>query len=145
MLHNDQLNAAVDFYCDPFTPLLVAMIRAEGGETAFVKAIQCSYPKTKDFPEALARACKTLRNRVVEYQSRNLGPLMETQAAAALDPWTGEALPRRLLFTTTFIEFLGARWAPIGADNDPTALNANWVPNVTAMYYRRPEDITQHV
>ena len=144
-MRDTHLDAAIAFYCDPFTPLLMAMIRAEGGEAAFVKAIQCSYPKTKDFPEALARACKTLRNRVVEYQSRDLGPLMETQAAAAMDPWTGEALPRRLLFTTTFIEFLGARWAPVGADNDPTALNVNWVPNVTAMYYKRPEDITQHV
>ena len=144
-MRNTYVDAAIAFYCDPFTSLLVAIIRAEGGEAAFIKAIQCSYPKTATFPEALARACKTLRNRVVEYQSRDLGPLMETQAAAAMDPWTGEALPRRLLFTTTFIEFLGARWAPVGADNDPTALNVNWVPNVTAMYYKRPEDITQHV
>lgn len=29
-----------------------------------------------------------------------------------------------------FIEFLGSRYAPIGADNDPTGLNKNWVGNV---------------
>ena len=30
-----------------------------------------------------------------------------------------------------FIEFLGARYAPIGADNDPNGLNAHWVQNVS--------------
>jgi len=29
-----------------------------------------------------------------------------------------------------FIEFLGSRYCPIGADNDPTGLNKNWVKNV---------------
>ena len=29
-----------------------------------------------------------------------------------------------------FIEFLGSRYAPIGAENDPTNLNKNWVGNV---------------
>lgn len=33
-----------------------------------------------------------------------------------------------------FIEFLGSRYAPIGADNDPTGLNKNWVSNVTYWY-----------
>ena len=30
-----------------------------------------------------------------------------------------------------FIVFLGNRWAPIGAANDPTGLNKNWITNVT--------------
>ena len=29
-----------------------------------------------------------------------------------------------------FIEFLGARYAPVGAANDPHGLNKNWVSNV---------------
>jgi len=29
-----------------------------------------------------------------------------------------------------FIEFLGSRYCPIGAKNDPTELNKNWVKNV---------------
>jgi hypothetical protein len=29
-----------------------------------------------------------------------------------------------------FIEFLGSRYCPIGAKNDPTGLNKNWVRNV---------------
>lgn len=29
-----------------------------------------------------------------------------------------------------YIEFLGSRYAPVGASNDPTNLNVNWVKNV---------------
>jgi len=29
-----------------------------------------------------------------------------------------------------FIEFLGSRYCPIGAKNDPTGLNKNWIKNV---------------
>ncbi|TBR16975.1 hypothetical protein EPO66_03605 [bacterium] len=31
---------------------------------------------------------------------------------------------------TDFIEFLGSRYCPIGAADDPTGLNKNWVKNV---------------
>lgn len=30
-----------------------------------------------------------------------------------------------------FIHFLGRRYCPIGADNDPNGLNKHWIPNVT--------------
>lgn len=33
-----------------------------------------------------------------------------------------------------FIKYLGARYAPKGAENDPKGLNANWIDNVTAHY-----------
>ena len=36
--------------------------------------------------------------------------------------------------TQEFIVFLGARYCPIGAENDPTNLNKNWVGNVTHYY-----------
>jgi len=29
-----------------------------------------------------------------------------------------------------FVDFMQQRWAPIGAENDPTNLNTNWSPNV---------------
>lgn len=29
-----------------------------------------------------------------------------------------------------YIDFLGSRYCPIGAENDPTGLNHNWIPNV---------------
>lgn len=35
-----------------------------------------------------------------------------------------------------FIEFLGQRYCPVGAKNDPTGLNKNWVKNVKHFYER---------
>jgi hypothetical protein len=35
-----------------------------------------------------------------------------------------------------FILFLSRTYAPIGASNDPTGLNKNWVKNVTYFYNR---------
>jgi hypothetical protein len=32
--------------------------------------------------------------------------------------------------TPRFVDFMQQRWAPIGAENDPDNLNANWAPNV---------------
>ena len=122
------------FYLDAWTPLLQAMVRAEGGPEAFVTAVRCSFPATADLPEALARACKTLRGRIVAYHGFGLGPLFETVRLPGRDPWTGEEGPRCLRFTDRFLEFLGARWAPIGVANDPTNLNQHWIPNVCRIY-----------
>lgn len=33
-----------------------------------------------------------------------------------------------------FTKFMAARWAPVGATNDPTSLNANWPRNVWRVY-----------
>ena len=33
-----------------------------------------------------------------------------------------------------FVKFMQSRWAPIGADNDPNGLNANWSRNVFRVY-----------
>lgn len=43
----------------------------------------------------------------------------------ALKDWNGQG---------DFIEFLGSRYCPIGAKNDPTGLNKNWVKNVRYFY-----------
>jgi hypothetical protein len=125
---------AVHFYLDPFTPLLQAMIRAEGGPEAFVTAVRCSFPETADLPGALARAGKTICGRVIAYQQFGIGPLVEMVRRDERDPWTGEQGPRRLRFTDRFIEFLGAHWAPLGVANDPTNLNRHWIPNVRRIY-----------
>lgn len=124
----------VNFYCDAIGPLITAMIRAEGGTSAFIHAVACSFPETDTINLALARTAKTIRNRIIAYNEFQVGPLYETIRAKGKDPWTGEDDPRRLRFTDQFIAFLGARWAPIGALNDPTSLNLNWVPNVTRIY-----------
>lgn len=38
-------------------------------------------------------------------------------------------------YSDAFVEFLGARYAPVGAGNDPLGLNTYWVGNVES-YYR---------
>ncbi len=131
---HDAVRDAVAFYLDPFAPLLEAMVRAEGGPEAFVKAVRCSFPETADLPGALARAGKTIRGRVIAYQQFGIGPLVEMVRRDERDPWTGEQGPRRLRFSDRFIEFLGAHWAPLGVSNDPTNLNRHWIPNVRRIY-----------
>lgn len=38
-----------------------------------------------------------------------------------------------------FIAFLGSRYCPVGAKNDPTGLNKNWVRNVKRLYAKLAE------
>jgi len=41
-----------------------------------------------------------------------------------------------------FIDFMGKRWAPIGAENDPKGLNKNWVPGVQSILRRDTDAAT---
>jgi hypothetical protein len=127
------------FYLDPFAPLLKAMVDAEGGEAAFIRAVQCSKPEVTTIEHALAVACKTIRNRVEAYCGfceAGGPPLFVFMTHTGADPWTQEPGPKRLRLSDRFIEFLGARWAPRGVANDPTDLNKNWVPNVKSLYVK---------
>jgi hypothetical protein len=130
------MHDVVDYYLSPFAPLIEAMVRAEGGETAFLKAVRCSMPNTRTYDEALARCAKTLRNRAVAWEEFDQGALFQVVRYPGTDPWTGEDRPARLIVTDEFIKFLGARWAPLGAENDPHHLNENWVKNVVAIYHK---------
>jgi hypothetical protein len=56
----------------------------------------------------------------------NIGRYVRDVGAAAQD------VSGRL--TEAFWSFMGARWAPLGAANDPTGLNRHWVSNVTRAY-----------
>jgi len=40
---------------------------------------------------------------------------------------------------TDYIEFLGSRYCPVGADNDPQGLNKNWVKNVKYFLTKKEE------
>jgi hypothetical protein len=42
---------------------------------------------------------------------------------------------------TDFITFLGNRYCPVGADNDPNGLNKHWIPNVTKITVRNADAI----
>jgi len=134
MIAMTKIQLAVAFYCDPFTLLLEAWYRAEGGTDAcFIKAIRCSFPKTATIQEALARAGKTFRNRALAWQAQGK-PLLTYVAQVGKDPYTGEARPRRLVVTDDFIGYLGSKIAPLNVANDPSGLNRNWVTNVQAIY-----------
>jgi hypothetical protein len=53
--------------------------------------------------------------------TNNLDRFMRGQASN--ENWDNSGTPR-------FVDFMQQRWAPIGAENDPKNLNANWAPNV---------------
>ena len=127
----DTVQKAVRYYLNPFEELLLAMIAAEGGADAFVKAVQCSLPGCDSFEVAVARACKTIRNRFIDGIA--IENPFKTKLAGPIDPITNEPNPRCLAVSDTFVDLLAARWAPIGASNDPTGLNKNFAVNVKAI------------
>lgn len=86
--------------------LIDAMTRAEGGQDAMVRAVRCSMA-CADYAEARRIAANTIAHAAVDFVIGEHG-------------------------FQTFVRFLGNRWAPVGATNDPTNLNANWVTNVLA-------------
>lgn len=136
----DAIDSVSRYYLDPVTLLLMAVVKAEGGPKAYLKAIRCSRPTCPNYEQALAIGAKTLRSRIMAYcgfcdgGSGQLRPLFVLECHKGLDPWTKEPQPRRLAFSFDFIRFVGAKWAPVGASNDPTNLNQHWVSNVEAIY-----------
>lgn len=85
--------------------LIQAVVQAEGN---IIKAVQCSYPNITTKDDALDITCRSAVHALSDYMK-------------ALDP-------------DGFVEFWGARWAPIGVTNDPTHLNAHWAPNVKRLW-----------
>jgi hypothetical protein len=83
-----------------------AMIQAEGGNEAFIRAVRIGVSYVGTFEEAVDVACRTY--------SHKLNDFMELDSER-FRKW---------------INYLGSKWAPIGAMNDPHGLNKNWVPNV---------------
>ena len=83
--------------------LIQAVVNAEGN---IVRAVQISVPSVKDRAAALDVVCRSAVHAMSDYVKVN--------------------------HHDEFVKFWGARWAPIGAANDPTNLNANWAGNVMA-------------
>ncbi len=48
----------------------------------------------------------------------------------------GEWKPQNSLPVLDYIVFLGNRWAPVGASNDPKNLNKYWIDNVQKLYQK---------
>lgn len=87
--------------------LIHAMVQAEGGSEAFVRAVQCSVAVT-NYAQAIEVACRSTTHRMWEY-------------LRAHDP-------------DGYVAYLGSKWAPVGVANDPHGLNQNWAKNVTAIW-----------
>jgi hypothetical protein len=95
---------AAQFGLDP--RLLQAVVNAEGN---IVKAVQCSIPSVQTREKALDVTCRSAVHAMSDF-------LHERGLQAA------------------FVEFWQKRWAPNGATNDPTQLNANWSTNVKRLW-----------
>ncbi len=85
--------------------LIQAVVQAEGD---ILKAVQCSLPSVSTRQEALEVTCRSAVHAMSDYVKAH------------------DALP--------FVTFWGARWAPVGADNDPRHVNANWTGNVWKLW-----------
>lgn len=87
-----------------------AIYLAEGGLKAKVPYGILSV-KVKDEKEARQVCLNTINNNLARWQwAKQNGDKMD------------------------FIQFLGDRYCPIGAGNDPKNLNSNWVRNVKSLY-----------
>lgn len=100
----DVTDVARLFGLDP--RLLQAAVAAEGGGQAIVRAVQCSLPNVKDRDEALRITARSAVHAMSDFLAAHDG--------------------------AAFVRFWGARWAPVGAKNDPGALNQFWAKNVIA-------------
>ena len=89
--------------------LLQAVVNAEGN---IVKAVQCSIPSVTTQEEALEITCRSAAHAMSDY-------LKQTNPAG-------------------FISYWAARWAPVGAANDPASLNKHWPKNVLAFWKPQP-------
>ena len=100
----DVLATARYFGVDP--ALIQAVVQAEGN---ILKAVQCSLPSVKTREEALRVLCRSAVHALSDYVKTQTMP-------------------------DVFVAFWGARWAPVGAKNDPHSLNRNWASNVTRLW-----------
>lgn len=80
------------------------------------------------YEEQLDVTCKSVRNRVAEYDGN---PTTRVDRPG----WS-----RRLAYCDAFVERFAARWAPAGAPNDPHGMNSAWLGNVRALYGRYVRD-----
>jgi len=100
----DVRNIAKDFGID--AALIQAVANAEGN---IVKAVQCSVPSVQTREQAIRVLCRSAVHALSDF-------VIEHDAGG------------------DFVAFFGARWAPVGATNDPHGLNAHWVTNVRQLW-----------
>lgn len=105
------IDADVRGICQSYTPaqsfaqLVQAIVTSEGD---IVKAVQCSDDSIKTREQAIRVVCRSAIHRMTD--------------------WVQQDHPHE------FVAYMGSKWAPVGAENDPHSLNANWVPNVSKLW-----------
>ncbi len=92
-----------------FARLIQAVVTAEGN---IVKAVACSEPAVTTREQAIRVVCRSAIHAMSDF-------LTDTDAARP-----------------AFVQFWARRWAPVGASNDPSGLNANWPKNVEQLWLR---------
>lgn len=90
--------------------LIQAVVNAEGGGDAIIRAVQCSIPTVTTREKALEVLCRSATHAMGDWV-RTMGP--------------GPA---------AYVVFFAGRWAPTGVANDPTHLNLNWARNVLNLW-----------
>jgi hypothetical protein len=76
-------------------------------------------PTVEDQFEVLARS---VRNSLVRFGGN------------PLTRWPSSTHSDRLCVTLEWLRWFGRKWAPVGAGNDPDALNSEWARNVWSQY-----------
>lgn len=71
---------------------------------------------------------------VLSVKTKNPGKVLGQSVNNNLERWSAGKTPAPWIDEKPkkFVDFMQRRWAPIGAENDPDNLNANWAPNVRA-------------
>lgn len=96
---------------------LVALRKTESGPPGNEWGVM-SIPSADTFEEELDIAARSIRNHVERCRVRGV---------RVHDPVTG-------LFSDAFLEDFSAKWAPLGAANDPRDLNRNHARNLVRLY-----------
>ena len=108
---NLRIDADVRGICQSYSPaqsflqLVQAIVTAEGD---IVRAVQCSDDTVQTREQAIRVVCRSVIHRMCD--------------------WVQQDHPHE------FVTYMGSKWAPIGAMNDPKSLNVNWVPNVSKLW-----------
>jgi hypothetical protein len=113
----DVQRIAKRFGVDP--RLIQAVVNAEGN---IVRAVQISVPSVTTRDEAIEITCRSCVHAMSDFIQ---GKLVDASADE-------DSLLRDM--RGTFIRAWASRWAPVGATNDPTSLNANWPRNVLRLW-----------
>lgn len=121
MNHLDELprirQIAAEYGVDPL--FIMAIREQESGRAGREFGVLSTAAPTWDAQCAVC--CASVRNRLSLWAS----PVFALSQGPSV---------KRLRYSDSFIETFASRWAPVGADNDPENLNANWAAGVIHIY-----------